>query len=58
MTGGGPAYASEVIGTLLYRKSFVENFMGYGAALATVLTVIVVTVFLISRMMQAKRERA
>lgn len=58
MTKGGPAYASEVIGTLLYRKSFVENSMGYGAALATVLTVIVVTVFLISRIMQAKRERA
>lgn len=58
MTQGGPAYASEVIGTLLYRKSFVENSMGYGAALATVLTVLVVTVFQISRMMRAKGERA
>lgn len=41
MTMGGPNNASEVIATHMYRQSFMNGRVGYGAALAMVLTVLV-----------------
>ncbi len=38
MTGGGPANMTELIATYTYKKSFVENQVGYGAALTMVMT--------------------
>jgi raffinose/stachyose/melibiose transport system permease protein len=41
MTLGGPANATEVLSTLLYKRAFaLENHVAYGAALALVITVL------------------
>lgn len=40
MTGGGPANYTELIATYTYKKSFVENHVGYGAALSMVMTIL------------------
>ena len=39
MTGGGPANATEVMATLLYKRAFVEDNVAYGTSLAMTLTV-------------------
>jgi ABC-type sugar transport system permease subunit len=41
MTNGGPNHASEVIATYMYWQAFKNGRVGYGAALATLLTVFV-----------------
>lgn len=41
LTGGGPAGATETIGTFVYTQAFVNGRMGYAAAAALVLMVIV-----------------
>ena len=43
MTDGGPANASQVLGTWLYRAAFRLDDMGYASAIATVLFVITFT---------------
>lgn len=40
MTAGGPDNSSQVLGTWLYRKAFMEDDMGYAATVATVIFVI------------------
>jgi raffinose/stachyose/melibiose transport system permease protein len=42
MTGGGPADATEVLGTYAYRNAFNLNRMSYGTALALVITLLAV----------------
>jgi raffinose/stachyose/melibiose transport system permease protein len=42
MTGGGPAGASEVLGTYAYSSAFQLNRISYGTALALVITVMAV----------------
>ncbi len=42
MTGGGPADATEVLGTYAYRSAFNLNRMSYGTALALVITVLAI----------------
>lgn len=41
MTGGGPAGATETLATQVYKESFALGNFGYGAALALVLTLII-----------------
>ncbi len=41
LTGGGPAGATENLATQVYKQSFALGNFGYGAALALVLTVII-----------------
>lgn len=41
MTGGGPAGATETLATQVYKETFALGHFGYGAALALVLTVII-----------------
>ncbi|WP_193598048.1 carbohydrate ABC transporter permease [Microbacterium sp. YJN-G] len=41
LTGGGPARATETLATQVYKESFALGNFGYGAALALVLTVII-----------------
>lgn len=41
LTGGGPASATETLATQVYKESFALGNFGYGAALALVLTVII-----------------
>jgi raffinose/stachyose/melibiose transport system permease protein len=40
-TRGGPGYASSVLALQIYRSTFVEKNIGVGAALATILSVII-----------------
>ncbi len=40
MTRGGPANATEVIATVLYKRAFVEDNVAYGTAIAMALSVI------------------
>jgi multiple sugar transport system permease protein len=43
-TGGGPGSATEILNLYAYRLSFTELSLGYGAAVATVLLVLTLTV--------------
>jgi raffinose/stachyose/melibiose transport system permease protein len=47
LTGGGPGYATETLSTVLYKQAFVVGALGYGTAIALVLTVIVAFISLI-----------
>jgi raffinose/stachyose/melibiose transport system permease protein len=40
ITGGGPSYATEFLGTLIYRVSVSYSQVGYGAAISIVLLVL------------------
>lgn len=56
MTKGGPANASQVLGTYIYQKSFVEGNFGYGSAMSVVLLVITL-VLTICQLAFFNRER-
>jgi multiple sugar transport system permease protein len=47
LTQGGPGRATEVLGYLVYRVSFKELYMGYGASLSYVMLVLVLIIVLI-----------
>ena len=47
LTGGGPGYASQVLGTLIYENAFTLGRMGYASALAVVLLTIAVALGLL-----------
>lgn len=51
-TRGGPGDSTMVAGFLVYRAAFVNNRIGYAAALATVLTAIILVVSLFIRRFQ------
>jgi ABC-type sugar transport system permease subunit len=40
MTGGGPGYSSDLLGTYTYKMAFNQNQVGYGAALSMAITVL------------------
>lgn len=44
MTGGGPYHATEIVSTWLYKQAFQFQRMGYGAAIAVVMTGLVLFV--------------
>jgi ABC-type sugar transport system permease subunit len=49
ITGGGPSYATEFLGTLIYRVSISFAQVGYGAALSVVLLVLAIGTAIIIR---------
>lgn len=55
LTLGGPAHASEVLGTYLYKNAFNLNRMGYASAIAVVLLMFTVTLSLVQLRLQAPR---
>lgn len=44
MTEGGPHYTSETLAVTMYRAAFVQYRFGYGAAVANILTLVVIVV--------------
>ncbi|WP_307610333.1 carbohydrate ABC transporter permease [Pseudarthrobacter sp. W1I19] len=55
MTGGGPAGATETVGTLIYQTAFLNSNYGYSVAQSVVLTVIIVLVVLAQRWLTSRR---
>ena len=51
-TRGGPGESTMVTGFLIYRAAFTTNRIGYAAAIATVLTVIILAISLVIRRFQ------
>lgn len=56
LTGGGPGRASEMAMINIYREAFVNNNMAYGAAKATLLTLIIIIVAVLQFKFTANRE--
>lgn len=56
LTGGGPAGATETLATQVYKQTFALSNFGFGAALALVLTVIMLVFSVLQQ--AATRERA
>lgn len=48
-TRGGPGETTLVTGFLIYRSAILNNRIGYGAAIATILTIIILTLSLLIR---------
>jgi multiple sugar transport system permease protein len=58
MTAGGPARTSEVLAMTMFRESFTEYRMGYGAAISIILSILVLGVStLYVRQMALKEEK-
>lgn len=54
MTNGGPDHATEIITTYLVQVVFVYRDLGYGAALSTIMTVVLIALGLFMVKMRAK----
>jgi ABC-type sugar transport system permease subunit len=54
LTNGGPDGATTVPSYLAYQNFFTTNFVGYGAAIATILTIIVTAVAIVALRYQAR----
>ncbi len=58
-TRGGPGDSTLVTGFLIYRSAILNNRIGYGAAIATVLSIIILALsFLIRHFLSEKKEPA
>lgn len=55
LTDGGPAGATQVLGTYLY-KSFADGYLGYSSAVGCVFTIVVVTITFMFLVIARKRE--
>ncbi|MEZ3157696.1 sugar ABC transporter permease [Microbacterium sp. BWR-S6Y] len=56
LTGGGPAAATETLATQVYKQSFALGNFGYGAALALLLTLIILVFAVIQQRVTADRS--
>ena len=56
VTTGGPNFATEFLGTLIYRTSIPLGAVGYGAALSILLLVIALVMAIVMNAGRAKRE--
>jgi raffinose/stachyose/melibiose transport system permease protein len=57
MTGGGPAGATETVGTLIYQTAFLNANYGYSVAQSVVLTVLITLVVVLQRWLISRRSR-
>ncbi len=55
LTGGGPAGATETLATEVYKQTFSLGNFGYGAALALILTVIILIFAVLQQKLTAER---
>lgn len=44
LTQGGPGNSTQIMATYIYQKSFRENYFGYGASVAVLLTIFILVV--------------
>ena len=58
MTQGGPAFTSEVLSTMAYRKAFYELGVGYAAATALVISLFGLTAAFFYIRLQNREEAA
>ena len=59
MTGGGPGTSTELMGTYMYKESFKNFNMGYGATIAGGMFILITVVSLITmRILNGKKEAA
>ncbi|MCW4385899.1 sugar ABC transporter permease [Salinibacterium sp. SYSU T00001] len=58
LTGGGPAGATETLATEVYKESFALGNFGYGAALALILTLIILVFAVIQQRLTGERREA
>ena len=56
ITVGGPNYATEFLGTYIYRKAISQSHVGYGAALSIILLVLALAMALILQVRGAERK--
>lgn len=56
LTGGGPYRTSEAITMNVFQTAFTESQMGYGAAKAFIMAVVVVAMTLLQVAITSKRE--
>ncbi|MEK5036662.1 carbohydrate ABC transporter permease [Sporosarcina sp. FSL K6-3457] len=56
ITRGGPARSSEVLGTYMYQKAFVDANVGYGATLAVLMVVIGLTLALVTNKLMKSED--
>lgn len=57
LTGGGPAGATETLATEVYKQSFALGNFGYGAALALLLTIIILVFAVIQQRVAGGRRQ-
>jgi raffinose/stachyose/melibiose transport system permease protein len=57
LTGGGPAGATETLATQVYKQSFALGNFGYGAALALLLTVIILVFAVVQQRATQSNDR-
>ena len=58
-TRGGPGYATLVAGMYLYRNAFVINRVGYAAAIAVLLTMLILVIsYFILRLQRTQEEES
>lgn len=55
-TRGGPGESTLVTGFLIYRTAILNNDIGYGAAMATVLTIVILSLSLLIRKLMTERS--
>jgi ABC-type sugar transport system permease subunit len=58
LTSGGPAQSTVVLSMLIYKRSFADLRIGYGAALAVVMGLVVIVVSLLVYAVTRSRRRA
>lgn len=58
LTGGGPAGATETLATEVYKQSFALGNFGYGAALALILTLIILVFAVVQQRVTSDRKEA
>jgi ABC-type sugar transport system permease subunit len=56
ITVGGPNYATEFLGTYIYRKTIPQSHVGYGAALSIILLVLALVMALILQVRGGERK--
>jgi raffinose/stachyose/melibiose transport system permease protein len=56
VTVGGPNYATEFMGTYIYRKTIAQSHVGYGAALSIILLVLALVMAIILQVRGRERD--